>query len=190
MKPIVGWKKGIQFAKGVGALLLLSALLVGGFLWTSMQSRSDLIPVGQLAPDFAAMTGDGHTVHLADLRGKRRVVLVFYPGDFTPVCTSQLCSFRDSWSALQAENAVAFGVNPADQGRHRAFATTIHLPFPLIVDAKGEIAARYGCRALFGIVKRTVYVLDRQGRVVWVKRGNPPPAEILQILHSLKDHFV
>ncbi len=172
---------------GLALLAFLSALLLGGALWASMESRSDLIPVGQLAPDFTAMTSDGSRVHLADLRGRKRVVLVFYPGDYTPVCTSQLCSFRDSWKALQAENAVVFGVNPAGWEQHSAFAAKIDLPFPLIVDTRGDIGARYGCRALFGIVKRTVYVLDRQGHVAWVKRGNPPPAEVVQVLRKVKD---
>jgi thioredoxin-dependent peroxiredoxin len=88
----------------------------------SLESRSDLIPLGQLTPNFTAMTSEGNPLHLADLRGRKRVVLVFYPGDYTPVCTSQLCSFRESWKALQAENAVAYGVNPADRGQHRTFA--------------------------------------------------------------------
>jgi peroxiredoxin Q/BCP len=183
-------RNGIHIARGVGVLLVLVPLLFGGALWTSMESRADLIPVGQLAPDFVALASDGTTIHLAGLRGRKRVVLVFYPGDFTPVCTSQLCSFRDSWKALQAENAVTYGVNPADREQHSGFAAKIHLPFPLIMDTRGNIAASYGSRALFGIVKRTVYVLDRQGRVVWAKRGNPPPAEILQILRNLKDNAV
>ena len=150
-----------------------------------MESRNDLIPVGTAAPDFTAATNDGTTVHLADLRGRKRVVLVFYPGDGTPVCTSQLCALRDNWTSLLAENAVIYGVNPAAIGSHAAFASRNNLPFPLIVDMKGEISARYGCRAIFGIVKRTVYILDQQGKVAWVKRGNPLPEEILRALHGL-----
>jgi len=153
----------------------------------SMESRADLIPVGQAAPDFTAPTSDGKTVHLAELRGQKRVVLVFYPGDYTPVCTAQLCSFRDNWDALQAEDTVVYGVNPAKQEKHAGFAAKFQLPFPLIVDTDSAIAGSYGCRALFGIVKRTVYVLDRNGKVAWVKRGNPAPDEVLQALHALKD---
>lgn len=169
------------------AVLLVSVLLLGGSLWKSMGSRSDLLPLGQAAPDFTAQTSDGQTVRLSELRGQKRVVLVFYPGDFTPVCTKQLCAFRDNWSALQAENAVVYGVNPADREQHRRFATQNGLPFPLLVDTSGDITARYGCSALFGIVKRTVYVIDRRGQVVWVKRGNPSPDEIVHVLHKLND---
>lgn len=153
----------------------------------SMSSRSDMIPLGQTAPDFMAMTSDGSSVHLADLLGQKRVVLVFYPGDYTPVCTAQLCAFRDNWQALQGENAVVYGINPADKEKHSGFAAKNRLPFPLIVDTKGEIADHYGCRAIFGIVKRTVYVIDRNGKVAWAQRGNPAPSEILQALRDLKD---
>ena len=166
---------------------MLGALILGGYLLTSMNSHSDMIPIGHSAPDFKAATSEGPSVHLADLKGQKRVVLVFYPGDYTPVCTAQLCSFRDNWDALQAENTVVYGVNPASKEKHNGFAAKNHLPFPLLVDEKGEIADRYGCRALFGIVKRTVYVIDRKGDIVWAQRGNPSPSLILQALRELKD---
>ena len=172
---------------GIVVLLFAGIILLGGFLYVSLESRSDLIRIGQAAPDFTAQTSDGHTVRLSELRGQKHVVLVFYPGDFTPVCTEQLCAFRDNWEALQSENAVVYGVNPADKEKHRRFATQNRLPFPLLVDESGDMTARYGCRALFGIVKRTVYVIDRSGRVVWVKRGNPSPAEVLRVLRNLKE---
>ena len=180
-------RKGPRIVGGLASLILLSTLLLGGHMWNSMQSSSDLIPVGQAAPDFTAVTNEGGTVRLSELRGRKRLVLVFYPGDGTPVCTAQLCAFRDNWSAVQSENAVVYGVNPANRERHSGFASKNGLPFPLLVDTNSEIAGRYGCRALFGIVKRTVYIIDRNGRIVWVQRGNPSPSEILRELHGLKD---
>lgn len=168
-------------------LLALGVLVLGGSLWRSMQSQSDLLPLGQQAPDFTATTNTGSTVHLSEQQGKKRVVLVFYPGDNTPLCTAQLCAFRDNWSALESQDAVVLGVNPASKTQHSAFASKNHLPFPLLVDTDNEIAQRYGCRALFGIVKRTVYLIDKKGVVVWVKRGNPSPMEILQVLKTLKE---
>lgn len=183
-------KRRMRIAGGMVLVLLLGALLFTGALLTSLGSHKDLIPVGQDAPDFTGTTNEGRAVRLSDLRGRKRVVLVFYPGDDTPICTAQLCALRDNWSALQAENAAVYGVNPASSERHTGFAAKNRLPFPLLVDTKGEITARYGCRAVFGIVKRTVYVLDRQGKVAWVKRGNPAVSEILRALHDLKDNSV
>ncbi len=167
-----------------GFALLLAGLLLGVWLWNSMKSVSDLIPVGRAAPDFTAITSVGDTVRLSEAKGHKRVVLVFYPGDGTPLCTAQLCALRDNWGALQSENTVVYGVNPANKEKHQKFSTTNRLPFPLLVDTNNKIAESYGCKALFGIVKRTVYIIDQNGFVIWVERGAPSPTEILRVLHA------
>lgn len=150
-----------------------------------MASRSSLVSPGETAPDFTASTHEGVAVHLADLRGKQRVVLVFYPGDDTLVCTQQLCELRDEWSALQSADTVVFGVNPASQARHAQFAAKYRLPFPLLADIGSRIAADYGCSALFGLlIRRTVYVIDKRGRVVFAQRGKPAVAAIQAALQT------
>ena len=177
-----------NFMVGAGCfVLLVGAIGLGAYVLQSMASRSDLLKLGSPAPDFTARTSDGIDVHLASLRGNSRAVLIFYPGDNTPGCTAQLCSFRDSWAALRTAATVVFGVNPASASEHKGFASKFSLPFPLIVDANEDIASRYGCRALFGILKRTVYIIDRHGNVAWVQRGNPPPSDILAVLRTLHD---
>ena len=150
--------------------------------------RKDLLPVGADAPGFHVRASDGSDVALSAFRGAKRVVLVFYPGDNTPVCAAQLCGFRDSWAALQTADAVVFGVNPASEVKHGAFVAKHRFPFPLLVDSGNEIAAQYGCRALFGIVKRTVYVIDKAGKIAYARRGNPAPSEILTRLNALQDN--
>jgi thioredoxin-dependent peroxiredoxin len=154
---------------------------------TNVTSGGNLIPVGQQAPDFTALLSDGTSLSLAALQGKKRVVLVFYPGDNTPGCTSQLCALRDAWNEFQARDTAIYGVNPAGVERHAGFASRHSFPFPLIVDVGGKIAAAYGCRMLFGLIKRTVYVLDRNGQVAYVERGNPSPAEVLKAVEKLYD---
>lgn len=144
-----------------------------------MASRSSLVSPGEMAPDFTATTHAGAVVHLAGLRGKQRVVLVFYPGDDTPVCTRQLCELRDDWSALQSADTIVFGVNPASEAKHAQFAAKYRLPFPLLADVGSRIAAAYGCSALFGLlIRRTVYVIDKRGRVIFSQRGKPAVAAI------------
>jgi peroxiredoxin Q/BCP len=150
-------------------------------------SSGDLIPIGQPAPDFTALLSDGTSLSLSALRGGKRVVLVFYPGDNTPVCTSQLCALRDAWSEFQAQDTLVYGVNPAGTARHADFVARHHFPFPLVVDAGGKIAADYGCRMLFGLIKRTVYLIDRHGKIVYAQRGNPSPAEVLKVIEQLED---
>ncbi len=114
-------------------------------------------------------------------------MLVFYPGDNTPVCTAQLCAFRDDWSRFQAQDTRVYGVNPANQEKHAGFVARHQFPFPLLVDAKNEIAAAYGCRMLFGLIRRTVYLIDRQGKIAFAQRGNPAPQELLRVLETLQD---
>jgi peroxiredoxin Q/BCP len=150
-----------------------------------MVSRSGLIAPGEPAPDFTATTHEGVTVHLADFRGKQQVVLVFYPGDDTPVCTRQLCELRDDWSALQSADTLVFGVNPASEVKHAQFAAKYRLPFPLLVDTGSRIAAEYGCSMLFGLlIRRTVYVIDRRGCVRFAQRGKPAVTAIQAALRA------
>ncbi len=137
---------------------------------------SEPLRVGDEAPDFALPDQDGGMVSLAGLRGKN-VVLVFYPADETMVCTKQLCEFRDSWAAAQARDALVFGVNPAGAAKHSAFRSHHRFPFPLLVDSGQQVAARYRANGL--IVKRTVYLIGKSGKIRYARRGKPDPNEVL-----------
>ncbi len=138
-----------------------------------LPAREDLIPVGSRAPDFTAEDHLGRTVSLAELRAAGKVVLVFYPADFTPGCTRQLCSIRDDWSAFTRRGAAVLGVNPAGRGKHADFAAEHRFPFPLIVDTGSTIAAAYGAAGTV-FTQRTVYVLDSDGTVLLAERGMVP----------------
>ncbi len=135
--------------------------------------RDDLIPVGSRAPDFTAEDHLGRTVSLAELRAAGKVVLVFYPADFTPGCTRQLCDIRDDWSAFTHRDVAVLGVNPAGREKHAEFAARHNFPFPLIVDAGSAIAAAYGAAGTL-FTQRTVYVLDSDGTVLLAERGMVP----------------
>jgi len=137
---------------------------------------SDLLPTGCQAPDFTLPKQDGGFVSLSKLRGSN-VVLVFYPGDDTPVCRKQLCEFRDQWGEARKRNAQVFGVNPASAGSHSKFQEKYHFPFPLLVDSGQKVAALYRASGLF--VKRTVYLIGPDGAIRYARRGKPDPAEVL-----------
>ena len=171
------------------SLIVVMFLLtvMGGCTYMSFGSHSDLLKVGSNAPEFEADSSAGKIVSLNQYQGNKRVVLVFYPGDNTPLCTSQLCSFRDNWSRLEAVDAVVLGINGASKEKHSSFASANQFPFPLLVDTNGEIAKDYGCSAIFGFIKRTVYVIDKNGKVAWVERGNPTTSEIIEAIKSLQD---
>jgi thioredoxin-dependent peroxiredoxin len=138
---------------------------------------SDPLPPGTRAPDFDVLDEKGQRVTLAGLRGKN-VILVFYPGDDTSLCTKQLCSFRDQWAEASAKNAVVFGINPQSAAKHVKFRDQYKFPFPLLVDEKQRVAELYKCSGL--IVKRTVYLIGPDGTIRFARRGNPVPAEVLQ----------
>ncbi|MEQ1886541.1 MAG: peroxiredoxin [Bryobacteraceae bacterium] len=137
---------------------------------------SDPLPPGTAAPDFTLPDQEGKLVSLASLRGKN-VVLVFYPGDDTLVCTKQLCEFRDRWADAQARNAVVFGVNPQGERSHTKFREKYKLPFPLLIDKGQTMGESYKTRGL--IVKRTVYLIGPDGVIRYAKRGVPNPSEVL-----------
>src|SRR5215210_4766119 len=102
-----------------------------------------MVQEGQPAPAFTLRDADGKRVSLADLRGKK-VVLYFYPKDDTPGCTRQACGFRDDHTRFQEGNVVILGVSPDDEASHRLFAQKYDLPFTLLADPGGEVAAAYG----------------------------------------------
>lgn len=137
---------------------------------------SDPLPVGAQAPEFALPDEKGNVVRLSDLRG-RNVILVFYPGDETPVCTRQLCEFRDSWEDVRSRNAVVYGINAQDAASHSRFVGNRRLPFPLLVDKGQKTGELYHTRGL--LVKRTVYLIGPDGKIRFARRGKPSPAEVL-----------
>lgn len=144
-----------------------------------------MLKVGEAAPDFTAADDQGHTVTLSQFRGKSPVVLVFYPMDGTPVCTTQLCEFRDAYAELQARGMVVLGVNPGSEGSHRQFVERQKLPFPLVVDEGKRIARAYKTVLGWGVLSitnRSVYVVGTDGKIAFAQLGKPTPQEILKAL--------
>jgi peroxiredoxin Q/BCP len=145
---------------------------LGMFGW---MFRPPLAP-GTPAPDFTLPDESGRRVTLSDFRGTS-VVLVFYPGDDTPVCRKQLCEFRDRWEQVQGRNAVVLGVNPRGGRSHARFRDRHAFPFPLLVDSGQRVAGLYAANGLF--VRRTVYLVGPDGIIRYGQRGKPDPAEVL-----------
>ena len=132
---------------------------------------------GATAPDFTLPAGDGATVSLAGLRGKT-VLLYFYPKDDTPGCTTEACSFRDSWGELQARGVVVLGVSRDTVRSHQKFAAKYSLPFPLLADEGGAVAQRYGVwveKSMYGktymSMARTSFLILPDGTIghIWEK---------------------
>jgi thioredoxin-dependent peroxiredoxin len=123
------------------------------------------IAVGTQAPDFALPDGDGREWLLSEQRGKV-VVLLFYPGDETPICTKQLCSVRDNWDEYVATGAEVVGVSTNSVESHRAFAEHHSLPLRLLADTDGRVRELYGAHSILpGRTARSVFVIDAKGIV-------------------------
>jgi peroxiredoxin Q/BCP len=124
------------------------------------------IGVGATAPDFTKTTQSGDVISLSQFRGKKTVVLYFYPKDETPGCTAEACTFRDSFEDFVEAGAVVIGVSQDSDESHRRFATHHNLPFLLVSDADKAIQKAYGVPKTMGLLPgRVTYVIDRKGTV-------------------------
>src|SRR5436190_6101558 len=134
-----------------------------------MPENAPLKP-GDAAPDFAQMNQDKTVVKLADYRGKKKVVLLFYPMDFSPVCTAEHCSFGPELPKIAGGNddAVVFGVSCDSPFSHAAFRKQYNIPYDLLADVTRKMVKSYGMFAgeePFNCSKRGTVVIDKNGRV-------------------------
>lgn len=129
-----------------------------------------MLNVGDQAPDFTLKTTAGETFRLADQRGKRSIVLYFYPKDDTPGCTAQACSFRDQYEDFQDLGAEVVGISSDSEASHQKFTQKHRLPFPLLADEGGQVRKLYEVpRALLGILPgRVTFVIDKQGVIQYI----------------------
>jgi thioredoxin-dependent peroxiredoxin len=119
--------------------------------------------VGDPAPDFELDGTDGR-FRLSDHRGER-VVLLFYPGDNTPVCTRQFCSYRDNADDFASLHATVVGISSQSVDSHRSFTAEHGLNVPLLADEGSEVAKAYGAHAPVVGTKRAVVIVDEKGIV-------------------------
>lgn len=125
--------------------------------------------IGETAPDFELLNEEGKPVKLSGFRGKK-VVLYFYPEDFTSGCEMQACTFREAYPQIEASNGVVLGISPDSVESHRKFRNALHLPS----DPDFKVAAAWDCvktntgdgEATSTSVRRGHYVIDEQGKIV------------------------
>jgi peroxiredoxin Q/BCP len=124
-----------------------------------------MLEVGATAPDFTATLADGRTVRLRDLRGKRHVVLYFFPKAFTPGCTRETRGFCASYEDLTELGAEVIGVSLDSPEKQAEFAKSEHVEFPMIGDPDKGIGRAYDVLRLGGwlLAKRVTFVIDKQG---------------------------
>lgn len=151
------------------------------------------LQIGDPAPDFSLPDAHDNLIRLADLKGKR-VVLYFYPRDNTPGCTKESCAFRDAYSEYQAQDIVVLGVSTDHAKSHEKFATKYNLPFPLLCDLEGKVAAAYdsyGLKKFMGKeytgISRNTFVISPDGRIEKIYKKVKPEVHAAQVLADLSD---
>lgn len=152
---------------------------------------------GEAAPEFSLLNQNNERVELKQLLGNQALLIVFYPGDFTPVCTKQLCSYRDSLRDFKALGVNIVGISKNSPEEHAEFAKKYHFEFDLLSDQNREIQRRYGATSLFllGGGTRAVYVISKNGRIIY-RYIEPTPIthrkakDLLLVLEDLKNNKI
>jgi peroxiredoxin len=138
-----------------------------------------MIAVGEQAPDFTLRNQDGEEVSLADYRG-RKVLLVFYPGDFSPVCGDQLSIYQEVKPQIAEQGVELVGISVDSFYAHKAFQEKLGIDTTLLSDfePKGDVAHAYGSYidAPLGFANRTLVLVDEDGKIAWTYES-PTPGE-------------
>jgi peroxiredoxin len=151
------------------------------------------IAVGQTAPDFSLKDQHDKDVRLSDFAGKKNVVLVFYPLDWSPVCTNEHACFVNDMKRFETLDAAVLGVSVDSAWSHKAYAEKMGIKYSLLADfnPRGGMADKYGVYlAEKGISGRAIVIVGKDGKVAWVKNYDipvvPDVAEVASALQQVK----
>ena len=157
-----------------------------------MSSKSKELEEGIVAPDFHLKSDDGHEYSLSQFRGKKEVLLYFYPKDDTPGCTKEACSFRDSFPHFSKQGVQVLGVSNDDLESHEKFRQKYNLNFPLLSDPDHKVSEAYGVYKLknnygrdYWGIERSSFIIDREGRIKKIFRKVKVDGHTEEVLANL-----
>lgn len=150
---------------------------------------SRAVGVGDVAPDFSLPATGDEEISLSTFAG-RPVVIVFYPGDDSPVCTKQLNSYNDGLNEFESLDAQVLAISSQGLVSHEAFSRKYGLNFPLLADSEKQVATAYGVLGPLGFPRRSVFIIDREGVIRYAHRAFSglsyrPVSELVDALNSL-----
>ena len=169
-------------------IFLLISFAIAFYLFRVNVMAAPILKIGDDAPTFTLPDSQGNQVSLNDYKGKW-AVLYFYPKDDTPGCTKEACHFRDDFKTLEALGAKVIGVSIDDSFSHKKFAEKYNLPFPLLSDASGEVADRYGALNNFLVIKlakRYTFLINPQGKIAKIYLSVDTSKHSQEIIEDLK----
>lgn len=154
-----------------------------------------LLPViGKTAPDFTLPSTEGQPVSLRQFKGKKTVILYFYPKDDTPGCTREACDFRDHLAEFDQSQVVVLGISTDPLEAHAKFREKYHLPFTLLSDEDAAVSKLYGVykqKNLYGKkhmgIERTTFVIDKTGRIAQIYAKVKVEGHIQDLLEFVRD---
>lgn len=146
------------------------------------------LKVGDIVPYFELNDQKGELFKSDSLIGQKPAVVYFYPKDETPGCTAEACSFRDSYEDFKDLGAEVIGISSDSIGSHKRFAQRHRLPFILLADTKKKVQRLFKLpKLLFGLyTKRITFVIDKEGKVVYVHDSLLATSHIKKALKALK----
>ncbi len=146
------------------------------------------ITTGDTIPDFSLPDQNGNDFDITSVKGKENIVIYFYPKNFTPGCTKEACSFRDSYEDFKSLGATVIGISSDSKNSHERFAKKYDLPFVLLSDEKGSVKQKFGVKnKLMGLLPgRETYVVNKEGKVIYVFNSMNAERHIQKALDVLR----
>lgn len=153
---------------------------------TSPQENLVVLKVGEEAPDFSAELYPSGKLRLKDMRGKKNVIIAFYPKDNTPGCTAEMCAFSEDIGQFESSQTAVYGASCDSMESHQKFTEKHNLKVPLICDKSGEVGRLFGAlREGRNSADRKLFIIDKAGILRHVHNGMPKNEELLKLLAAL-----
>jgi thioredoxin-dependent peroxiredoxin len=148
---------------------------------------------GDIAPDFISLDSDGHSFKLSDFRRKKKVIIYFYPKDFTPGCTTEAMEFTKDYNKIKDANIEIIGVSPDSYESHKKFRQKLDIPYLLSADPQNEISKKYGVygpKSFMGKeyigVNRATFLVDINGKIIRIFSKVKPAGHSQEVIESFR----
>lgn len=158
-----------------------------------MEEEQAELAEGSIAPDFTMKDKDGKAIELSDLRGKKSVVVYFYPKDFTPGCTMEATEFSRDYKKFKDADIEIVGISPDDEESHQKFRSKMKMPYPLVADTENEVSRKYcvyGLKSFMGReymgVNRSTFLVDKTGKIARIYKKVKPAGHSQEVLKALQ----